>query len=200
MPNAPLFRGVVLWFLIVAIGLPPTPAAAGGRSQWERVIALKANTHLMVAIVAPPATAAFPGANPRVLEGWLAWADASCLVLQHIEGDWTQSGTTSTRSGDVEIPRERVVEVTVVKERRPWWAIPLVVAAVAGGIVLCIGALEALADGSTWPEGDDTNCGPLAVFAAPFVMGGWADRKTDRPVRSEKVIYRAPRPAGQAGQ
>jgi hypothetical protein len=200
MHDASLFGPVVPCLLILAIGLPPTPAtAAGGLSQWSRVTSLKRDTHLIVAVAGRPGPTGPAGSEEKVLEGWLVWADASGLVLQHVEGDWTQSGT-STRSGDVEITRERVAEVTAVKERRPWWAVPLVVAAVAGGIVLCIGALEVLTDGSTWPEGDDTNWGPLAVFAAPFVMGGWAYSKTDRPVRSEKVIYRAPRPAGQAGQ
>ena len=194
------FRRVVLWLLVVATGLPSSPAvAADGRSQWSRVTALKQDTHLIVSVAGWPGPTGPAVGGEEALEGWLVWADANGLVLRQVEGVWTQPGTTSIRSREVEVSRQRVVQVTVVNERRPWWAIPLVVAAVAGGIVLCIGALEALTDGSTWPDGDDTGCGPLAVFAVPFVMGGWAYRKTDRPVRSEKVIYRAPRPAGQAG-
>jgi hypothetical protein len=200
MYDARLASRVVLWFLIAAIGLPPSPAAAaGGRGQWSQVTKLKPDTHVIVAVAGRSGSAEPAGSNVRALEGWLGSADASGLVLRLIEDPLTQPKGTYTRSGDVAIHRERVVQVVVVKEGRPWWAIPLVVAAVAGGIVLCIGALEALADGSTWPEGDDRSCGALALFAAPVVLGKWAYRKIDDVPRSEKVIYQAHRPAGEAG-
>lgn len=199
MHDARQFRRVIPWLVVAAIGLPPAPAsAAGGRSQWPRVTSLKRDTHLVVSVAGRPGSTGPAGCEEKVLEGWLVWADANGLVLRHVEGARTHSGVAYTRSGDVEIPRECVAQVTAVRERRPWWAIPLVVAAVAGGIVLCVGVLEAM--GSTWPEGDDTTWGPLAVFAAPFVMGAWAYRKGDRPVRTEKVIYQAPRPAVEAGR
>jgi hypothetical protein len=203
MPDARLVRRVVLWFLIAAIGLPPSPAAAaGGRDQWSRVTALKPNTHLIVAVVGRPGTAGPSGNGLTVLEGWLASADAGRIVLGCAQDARTRSGATYTRSDDVEIPRERVVQVVVVKEGRPWWAIPLGVAAVAGSILLCVGILWALdASGSNeLPSSDDSAYGPFTIFALPVLTGIWAYRKLDDVRRSEKVIYVAPAPIGQAGR
>jgi hypothetical protein len=198
MRDARLASRVVLWFLIAVIGLPPSPAAAaGGLGQWSRVAALKPRTHVIVSSLGRPGTA---GNGLTVLEGWLASADAGSIVLGCTQDARTRSGVTYIRSDDVEIPRESVVQVVVVKEGRPWWAIPLVVAAVAGGVVLCIGTLLALNDGSTWPEDDDSEYGWFTIFALPGLMGAWAYRKTDDVRRSEKVIYVEPAPIGQAGQ
>ena len=208
MHDAHLFRRVVTCLLIVAIGLPPCPAAAGGRDQWDRVMTLKPDTHLMVAVVGPTVAAGFSGDNPTVLEGWLVSGDASGLVLRHVDSTRTQATVkyprggqpaisrevVYTRSGEVVISRKRVVQVVVVREGRPWYAIPLIVAAVAGGVAICVGTLWAMGESgsSDWPSGEDSAFGPFTIFALPFLMGGWAYRKTDDARRSEKVIYVAP--------
>ena len=208
MHDAHLFRRVVTCLLIVAIGLPPFPAAAGGRDRWERVTALKPDAHLMVAVVGSPAAAGIPGSDLRVLEGWLVSGDASGLILQHTDSTWTKAEVRYirggqpaisreamyTRSSEVEIPREQVVQVVVVKEGRPWYVLPVAVAAFAGGVLVCVGAFWALGESgsSDWPSGEDSACGPFTIFALPFLMGVWAYRKMDDLRRSEKVIYEAP--------
>jgi hypothetical protein len=202
MRNALLLRRIVLWFLVAAIALPPSPAAAAsGPGNWSKVTALKPETHLIVTVIGRPGPPQ-SGSDPRrAVEGWCVSADASGLVLRPIEDTWTQPKGMYTPSADVAIPRARVVQVVVVKEGRPWYAIPLVVAAVAGGVVLCFGTLWALAGSGSgeWPTGDDSPYGWLTIFALPVVMGVWAYRKTDDIRRSEKVIYEAPQPAGRAG-
>jgi len=49
------------------------------------------------------------------------------------------------------------------------------------------------------PAGDDGGYGWLIIFALPVVMAEWAYRKIDDIPRSEKGIYRAHRPADEAG-
>jgi hypothetical protein len=209
MHDARLFRRVVPWLLVAAIGLPPSPAAAAaGRDPWERVTALKPETHLMVAVAGPPVADGVSGDDLSVLEGWLVSGDASGLVLRHTDSTWTkatvkhiQSGQPAisreamyTGSSEIVISRERVVQVAVVKEGSSWYAIPLVVAAFVGGVAICVGTIWAMGESGTsgLPSGDDSACGPFTFFVLPFIMGVWAYRKTDDIRRSEKVIYVAP--------
>jgi hypothetical protein len=217
MYDAQVFRRVVTGFLIVAVGLPPSPAAAAARpDRWDRVTALKPDTHLLVAVVGPTVAAGFSGDDPTVLEGWLVSGDASGLVLRYVESVRTQASVkyprgvqqavsrevVHTQSGEVVISRQRVVQVVVVREGRPWYSVPLVVAAVAGGVAICVGTIWAMGASGTsgWPSGEDSALGPFTFFALPFLLGVWAYRKTDDIRRSEKVIYEAPPPAGDAGQ
>jgi hypothetical protein len=204
MRDARLFRRVVLWLLVIAIGLPPSPAAAaGGRSQWSRVTALKPDTHVIVAVAGRSGSAEPAGSNVRALEGWLGSADASGLVLRLIEDTWTQPKGMYTRSGDVAIPRERVVQVVVVKSGRPWWAVPLIVAALAAGVAVCVGVAVGIAHNPGSLSGVESDTlGPfaiLAVLAVPVIMVIWAGQKADN-ARSEKVIYQASASVEQAGR
>jgi hypothetical protein len=189
MRNASLFHRVVLLSLVAAVGFPASPAiAAGGPGQWSRVTALRPDTPVIVTFV-EPSVPPRPGMDgEKVVECWFVRAGVDDLVL-YLDGRI------------VTIPRERVVKVAVVTERRPWYAIPLIVAAVAGGVVLCVGTLLALAEAGSggWLSGDDSEDGWLTIFVLPVTMGVWAYRKTDNAKRSVKVIYRAPRPVAQAG-
>ena len=215
MHDARLFRRAVACLLILAIGLPPSRATAGGRDQWNRVTALKPNTHLIVAVIEPTVAAAFSAGDPRVLEGWLVSADASGLVLRHVDSTRIQvkakyprgdqpavsREAVYTRSDEVLISRKQVVQVVVVQEGRPWYALPVAVAAFAGGVLVCVGTIWAMGESGTsgWPSGEDSAWGPFTIFALPVLMGMWAYRKMDDPRRSEKVIYIAPERFGQGG-
>jgi hypothetical protein len=199
MRHALMLRRVVVWALVAAIVLPAAPAAAGGApSQWSRVIALKSDTRVVVTVVAE-AGAQLGSDGPDVVEGWFWSAGVDGVVLRVAGNAVARLGAKMTWLNDVAIPRAQIAEVAVVKEGRPWYAIPLVVAAVAGGVVLCLGSLWALADSgsSGWPSGDDSAYGFLTIFALPVIMGMWAYRKTDTVKRSVKVIYRAPQPVGR---
>jgi hypothetical protein len=217
MHDARLFRRAVACLLILAICLHPSPATAGRRDQWNRVTALKPDTHLMVAVVGTPVAAGFSADDPKVLEGWLVSVDASGLVLRHVDSTVLQvkakyprgdrpaisREAVYTRSDELVILRNQVVQVVVVREGRPWYSIPLVVAAVAGGVAICVGTMWAMDESGTsgWPSGEDSAFGPFTFFALPFLMGAWAYRKTDDARRSEKVIYVAPdRAVTQGGE
>lgn len=182
MRTASLFHRVVLWFLVAAVGFPASPAtAAGGPGRWSRVTALRPDTPVIVTFV-EPSVPPRPGMDgEKGVECWFVRAGVDDLVL-YLDGRI------------VTIPRERVVTVGVVKERRPWYAIPLTVAAVAGGVALSIGMLLALAEPASGGAQavDDSEYGWLTIFVLPVTMGVWAYRKTDNAKRSVKVIYRAP--------
>jgi hypothetical protein len=131
--NRPASR-VVLWFLIAAIGLPPSPAAAaGGRGQWSKVETLKPDTRVVVTFV-KSASRSQPGSEPQeAVDGYVVWAAADALALSGYRSRGADARAGGTTTG-VTIPRERIVEVAVVNDGRPWWAIPLFVAALAAGM------------------------------------------------------------------
>ena len=184
MRGALLVNRVVLWTLVAAIGLPPTPATAAGPSgKWSRVTALKPDTQVVVTLVGPP------GPIQESVEGYHVSADSGGLVVGVIRSD--------LRAVDVTIPRDRVAQVAIVTEGRQWYRIPLVVGAVIGGAIIAVGVLWLTSKfGSGWPSDDDSEYGFLSVFALPVLAGIWAYRRTEGGEPSLKVIYKAPRPKG----
>jgi hypothetical protein len=199
-----LFHRVVLWSLVAAIGLPSSPAAAGGGpGQWSKVEALNPDTRVVVTFV-KSASSSRPGSEPQeAVDGYIVRAGADALTLSGYRSkgaDAKAPGTTPR----VTIPRGQIVEVAVVKDGRPWWAIPLFVAALAAGIAVCVGVAVGVAQNPDLLSGVESDTlGPfaiLAVLAVPVIMVISAGDKIDNRRPSVKVIYRAPRPAGSAGQ
>jgi hypothetical protein len=169
MRGALLFSRVVLWTLVAAVGVPPAPAtAAGPPGDWLRVTALKPETRVVVTLD-----------DGETVDGWFVSAGPRGLVVHLV--------------GDVAIPRERVMQVAIVKDGRPWYTIPLIVAAVAGGVALTVGVVWGLTASPTYLD-DGSDWGFLAVFAIPVLAGIWAYRRMEGGRMSLKVIYKAPRP------
>jgi hypothetical protein len=165
-----LFSRVVLWTLVAAIGVPPAPAtAAGPPGNWLRVTALRPDTRIVVTLD-----------DEETVDGWFVSAGPRGLVVHLIRDD-------------VAIPRDRVVQVAIVKDGRPWYTIPVVAAAVAGGVAITAGVLWLIGTHSWWYPDDDSDWGFLAVFAMPVLSGIWAYRRIEGKL-SLKVIYKAPRP------
>jgi hypothetical protein len=204
MRDVRLFYRVVLWFLIAAIGLPPSPAAAaGGQGRWSKVETLKPDTRVVVTFV-KSASRSQPGGEPQeAVDGYVVWAAADALALSGYRSRGADARAGGTTTG-VTIPRERIVAVAVVNDGRPWWAIPLFVAALAAGIAVCVSVAVGVARNPDILSGVESDTlGPfaiLAVLAVPVIMVIAAGDKIDNRRPSVKVIYRAPRPAGEAGQ
>jgi len=202
MRDARLFHRVVLWLLVIAIGLAPSPAAAaGGRGQWSKVAALKPDTRVLVTFLKSPAPSEPGNGRQEAIDGYVVWAAADALALSGYRSRGADSRARGTTTG-VTIPRERIVEVAVVNAGRPWWAVPLIVAALAAGVAVCVGVAVGIANNPDILSGVESDTlGPfaiLAVLAVPVIMVIEAGQKADNG-RSVKVIYQAPRPAGQTG-
>jgi hypothetical protein len=176
-----LFSRVIVWTLVAAISMPPAPASAAGPSErWARVTSLKPNTRITVTLH-----------DGDVVEGWLVLASPSNLTVGLIRQHVT-------------IARDRVREVAIVGDRRPWYAPFVVAAAVAGGLAVTAVALwgcDRDAAGSACSPGSDDSTWFYLLLAMPVFAGVWAYRKMDeRSTPSLKVIYKAPPPADLPGR
>jgi len=203
MRDVRLFHRVVLWSLVAAIGLPPSPAAAaGGQGQWSKVVALKPDTRVVVRFVKSPDRSR-PGSEPQeAVDGYVVWAGADALTLSGYRSKGADSRALGTTTR-VTVPRGQIVEVAVVKDGRPWWAIPLLVAALAVGVAVCVGVAVGIAQNPDILSGVESDTlGPFAiltVLAVPVIMVIWAGGEIENRQPSVKVIYQAPRPVSQTG-
>jgi len=169
------FNHVVLWTLVAAISLPSAPAtAAGALDKWSRVTALKSDVRVVVRL-----------GDEETVDGWFVSAGASGLTV-HVIGH------------DVVLPRDRVHRVAIVKDGRPWYAIPVAAAAAAGGLAVTVGILLGVgrqcrsgAVDSVCTLDADESPWFFLLFAIPVVAGAWAYSKIERKPLL-KVIYQAP--------
>jgi len=157
-------RRAVAAILALALLAPSSPALAGPSNKWARVLALAPDSHVIVTRT-----------DGSTVEGWFVGVRGEVMMLE--------------KGGD--IPRDRVARVVVVRDGRPWYAVPLI----AGAAVVGVAASVAVLWGAlTCHDCGESDAGPLllAVVAAPAFVVSWVASRIE-PRRSAKVIYEARR-------
>lgn len=165
----------VTWALVAALVATCNPAspveAAGPSDKWANVLALDAETHVIIVCD-----------DGEKVEGWTVAVRPDRITVDRARRARLH----------IDVLRERVTRITVVKEGRPWYVVPAVIGAAVAGLAATVGMLLA------WAE-CDASCGDGSgsewlglAFAIPVAAAIWAYR-TIEPRRSYKVIYEAGR-------